>query len=97
MAVFSGNYRCASTDRGCTSQNHRHDAVPLDDLLAEKTKKLKQWQETTRQEVLAHNLFIHVKRAHPLNGQRQPEENKRGRYLQKQAEDTTGPCQGQPL
>ena len=84
MVIFSGNYRCASTDRGCTSQNHRHDAVPIEDLLAEKTKKLKQWQKKTRQEVLAHNFHPSQRGLHRTH-QRQLKGKKEGKICKRQS------------
>ena len=91
MVIFSGNYRCASTDRGCTSQNHRHDAVPIEDLLAEKTKKLKQWQKKTRQEVLAHNFHPSQRGLHRTH-QRQLKGKKEGKNLQKTVMEATWNC-----
>ena len=45
-------FRCGMKDRGCITKNKRHNGEPVEDLLAEKTGKLKQWQLKTRKEVL---------------------------------------------
>ena len=42
---------CGMKDRGCITTSKRHNGEPVEDLLAEKTEKLKQWQLKTRKEV----------------------------------------------
>ena len=42
---------CGMKDRGCITTSKRHSGEPIEDLLAEKTEKLKQWQLKTRKEV----------------------------------------------
>ena len=42
---------CGIKDRECITASKRHNGELVEDLLAEKREKLKQWQLTTRKEV----------------------------------------------
>ena len=52
---------CGIKDRGCITASKRHNGELVEDLLAEKTEKLKQWQLRTRKEVgLRINLGMNI-------------------------------------